>query len=223
MSGRGNMRTRAARTVTRLRSRGAAEVLGWFLGVIRTALWSTTEIIFLVRPVPGRAVPLRQDATCRPVLEDDAVTYAADIGTDSASTFRTRLRANQQCYLVEEGTRFLHSTWLTRAPVWMAETHRFVGPPSGSVYVFESYTRPEARGRGLFAFALGTISGDFRDEDVWIAVSADNIPSLRAVEKAGFRSEFTIRVRRRLGGVWLHLPEEGWLLFGSSAEDARGP
>ncbi len=98
----------------------------------------------------------------------------------------------------------------------MAETRRYLHPPDGVIYIFESFTRPQARGRGIFAFAIEAICTDFPEREVWIASTAGNRPSLRAIEKAGFSPRFEVLVRRRLGRTRLQQPPEAQSWFGGS-------
>ncbi|HEX2240625.1 MAG TPA: hypothetical protein VHJ82_05740 [Actinomycetota bacterium] len=180
------------------------------------------EITFWSRS-GGSQAPVRNDVTWRPATAEDASDYARDIGTDSPTTFTARLRSGQACYLVVEGPRLLHATWASSEPVWMAETRRFVAPPRDDVYLFESFTRSEARGRGLFSFAVESISAASPGRKVWIAALDTNVASVRAIQRAGFAPAFRVRALRRLGFLRLGLPAEATAFFGGSAEGTGGP
>ena len=135
---------------------------------------------------------------------EDAPIYERDIGTDSRSTFRARLVAGATCYLVIAADRAVHATWCTTAGAWTREIEALLIPPTGDAYVYESYTRPEVRGRGVYPYALGQIAADLWGRDVkrvWVAVEASNSASLRAVAKAGFEPSFVIGYRRRWGRI----------------------
>ena len=135
---------------------------------------------------------------------EDASIYERDIGTDSRSTFRGRLGAGTTCYLVMADDRAVHATWCTTAGAWTREIEAVLSPPHGDAYVYESYTRPEVRGRGVYPYALRRIAADLSTRavgQVWVAVEASNVPSLRAVAKAGFEPSFSIAYRRRWGRI----------------------
>ena len=135
---------------------------------------------------------------------EDGPIYERDIGTDSRSTFRARLSEGTACYLVMTDDRAVHATWCTTTGAWTREIGALLVPPDGDAYVYESYTRPEVRGRGVYPYALGQIAADLSRhavKRVWVAVEASNSASLRAVAKAGFEPSFAIGYRRRWGRV----------------------
>ena len=197
-----------ARIATRVRARGAGEVLK--LGIQRVREWisSSDGIVFLVRPTGGDRPP-HDSLTFAQATVDDATRYARDVGTDSAATFRSRLSERTNCFLVLSGDLIAHATWVTTTPAWTRELRAYVVPPDGDAYVYESFTRVEARGRGAYPFALLHISSLLAERGlnrVWVGVEAHNGPSLRAVAKAGFEEAFDVRFRRRLGRLTVDSP-----------------
>lgn len=142
---------------------------------------------------------------------EDADAYARDIGTDTANSFRARLSNATGCYFVEVGGRLVHASWVTTAGAWTRELRAYLRPPAGHCYVYESFTAPTVRGRGIYPFALAGICGDAVQRGltrVWIAVEADNPASVKAITKAGFEEAFTISLTRRWGRLAVHLPED---------------
>jgi GNAT superfamily N-acetyltransferase len=134
---------------------------------------------------------------------DDASAYERDIGTDLAATVRSRLASpTSSCWLAEKDGRIVHSSWMETETAWMGEADRFFLVPSGDAYIYESFTRPELRGQGVYPAVLRTISARSASRDLrrlWIAAERTNLSSLRAIEKAGFVRSFEIGVRRRWG------------------------
>jgi ribosomal protein S18 acetylase RimI-like enzyme len=162
----------------------------------------------MVREAGGEA-PKRQDVTFRRATAADGIRYRRDIGTDSVSTFRSRLSQTTRCYLVEGDGKLLHASWATSSRAWTAEISGFISPPADDVYVYESFTRPETRGRGIYPFALWGICADLGAEGVrlvWVGVEADNVPSIRAITKAGFEEAFEFGFSRRIGKVRVEAP-----------------
>ena len=170
-------------------------------GELRSAIGSVGTLEFLVRDT---------DATCddsdelafRAANFGDASTYARQIGTDSEATFRARLTDTTHCYLVETAGRIAHASWVTTSGAWTAELGSLVTPPPGSAYVYESFTDPALRGRGIYPFALSCICAELSTQgitEVWIGVDATNTPSIRAITKAGFEQAFSLHFRRRWG------------------------
>ncbi len=196
----------------RLRHRGLSEValLGW--GRVRELISSSETLVFLSQthghddPTKGTSSGLR----VRRAEASDAPRCARDIGSDSTSTFRRRLTGTTACFLAELDGRIVHASWVTTSGAWTRELQLYVVPPrgegrlnaGGEAYVYESFTRPEARGRGAYPQVLRHISiwaaaaGLTR---VWVAVESTNAASLKAITKAGFSPGFELSFGRRLG------------------------
>jgi GNAT superfamily N-acetyltransferase len=133
----------------------------------------------------------------------DASAYERDIGTDLAATVRSRLASpTSSCWLAEKDGRLVHSSWMETEAAWVGEADRFFMVPSGDAYIYESFTRPEMRGQGVYPAVLRTMAARSAPRGLrrlWIAAETTNLASLRAIEKAGFVRSFEIDVRRRWG------------------------
>jgi hypothetical protein len=175
---------------------------------LREAVHSNDRIIVLARPAGGEP-PSSGDLSLVEAGPDDGERYARDIGTDSPATFRARLSPATSCWLVQEDGRVLHATWTTTEGAWTRELRACLRPPRGDAYVFESFTRADARGRGAYPFALGALSARLGDRGVdrlWVGVEHLNVASLRAVTKAGFALVYEIPYRRLLGRLTIEPP-----------------
>lgn len=190
-----------AKTINRVRARGPREVVALGFGRLREWISSSDDLVMFVRDAPAGG-PERNDLAFREATSDDCDRYARDIGTDSAATFAERLSTRTRCFLVEDGTKIVHASWVTGAGAWTRELRAYLVPPPGDVYIYESFTRADARGRGVYPYALANIlawaaaTGAAR---VWVAVEEHNPPSLRAVAKAGFEEAFRVPFSRKLG------------------------
>ena len=191
------------KVLTRARARGLREVLGTGVARLREFISSADEIIILARPAgspPGP--PERDDLEFVKATREDGARYARDIGTDSASTFAARLSDTTHCFLVIDKGRVLHATWATTRSAWTRELGGYLVVPEGDCYVYESFTRADARGQGIYPFSLrGICAWAARQglQRVWVGVEAGNAASLRAVGKAGFEPQLTISFRRSVG------------------------
>ena len=169
----------------------------------RVAEWVSSSddlVMFVKHVVPGGLQ--RDDLAFRYAGASDGPRYARDIGTDSAATFSRRLSESTHCFLVEDGTTILHASWVTSAGAWTRELRAYLVPPPGDAYIYESFTRADARGRGVYPFALANIvdwSARSGVKHLWVAVEEHNPPSLRAVAKAGFEEAFRVPFSRRFG------------------------
>lgn len=194
--------TRAiAKTLNRAKTRGIREVLS--LGRSRAKEWfsSSDDLVMFVRDAVAGGPP-RDDLTFTRAVPGDGARYASDIGTDSATTFAARLSDDTHCFLVSDGETLLHASWVTTGGAWTRELRAYLVPPEGDAYIYESFTRADARGRGVYPFALTNIlewSASTGIARVWVAVEEHNPPSLRAVAKAGFQEAFRLKFSRSLG------------------------
>ena len=169
---------------------------------------SDEELIMLVRDAGAPTPELRHDPglVFRAAEPGDGDLYARVIGTDSAATFRRRLTPTTRCFFVFGGDELLHASWVTTGAAWTREIRAYIVPPAGDAYVYESFTRPEARGRGVYPFALRGICASGAAEGVtrvWVAVESGNAPSLKAIRKAGFEPTYEMRYGRRWGRLSL--------------------
>ena len=186
---------------TRARTRGLREVLATGLGRVREFISSSDELIILARQAGG-LLPERDDLEFVAATAEDGPRYARDIGTDSASTFASRLADTTHCFLVTDGSKVLHATWVTTRSAWTRELGGYLTVPEGDCYVYESFTRADARGRGIYPFGLMGIcawAGKEELQRVWVGVESGNAASLKAVAKGGFEPQLTISFRRNVG------------------------
>jgi GNAT superfamily N-acetyltransferase len=189
--------------LARVRTRGPREVFGTGVRRLRDFVSSSDELIILARSAGGEW-PERSDLSFVEATPSDGSRYARDIGTDSRSTFAARLSETTICFLVAEEKKLLHATWVTTRSAWTRELGGDLMVPEGDCYVYESFTRADARGRGIYPFALQGIcawAAGRGIERVWVGVEADNSASLRAVSKAGFGPELNITYRRSFGRI----------------------
>jgi ribosomal protein S18 acetylase RimI-like enzyme len=196
---------------TRVRTRGAREVVDLAGHRVREFIHSEDRLILfaldLAGPVPPRPAP--PDAVFRRANLEDALTYARDIGTDSEASFRARLSNDTSCYLVVTGDLIVHASWVTTSMAWTRELRRYFRPPPGEAYIYESFTRGEARGKGVYPFVLRAIAEDLRSDGIkraWVGVEAGNASSIKAVRKAGFEPGFEVGYRRRFGRLVVSRP-----------------
>jgi hypothetical protein len=193
----------------RARARGLGEIASLSRTRIVEGLHSEDVLLFFAREAAGSVAPERTELTFRKASIEDGELFARDIGTETADTFVRRLGETTMCFLVMEGDRALHSSWVTKSAAWTRELRAYVSPRPGDAYVYESFTRAEARGRGIYPFALQSILADLASsgtERVWVAAEADNPPSIRAITKAGFEEAFKISYRRTLGLLKVSAP-----------------
>jgi hypothetical protein len=214
------------KVLARLRNRGSREVLTVAGNRSRDFISSSETLIFLARRAGGDFARPDHDRELqlREANPSDGKLYETSIGTDSAATFAARLEVGARCFFVLAGGSLLHSSWVTRGPTWTRELRRYFQPPPSDAYVYESFTRDEARGRGVYPFALAEICNRLDRENVrfvWVGAEASNAPSLKAIAKAHFEDQFRVRYVRKLGFLRVDEPVGAGvkLCFGCLARD----
>ena len=104
---------------------------------------------------------------------------------------------------VEEG-RLLHYAWLIERQTrgedgWVDQVYF---PPPDTAVLFDHFTHPLARGRGLYFQALCRLLHDARQiegaRQAYVTVFASNGASRHVIEKAGFQHEGSLFKERRL-------------------------
>jgi hypothetical protein len=198
---RPSLRENLAKTINRVRARGPIELWELASSRVRDNVWSD-DVLVVFSSGAGGEPPESEELHLAVAGAADAADYARDIGTDSEATFVSRLSDKSLCYLVRDGERILHSSWVSLHAAWTRELRGYVVPPSGDAYVYESFTREDARGRGVYPYALKGMRADLASKGVgrvWVAAEADNAASRRAIEKAGFEERYRLAYRRRFG------------------------
>lgn len=189
------------RALARIRSRGPREVAE-LLTARLSENWSSRQKLFLYVREVGPLERSGEGLHFRQATPDDGSRYAREIGTDSAATFASRLSEDVMCFVVEDHGRLLHASWVTTSAAWTREIRGYLSPPPGDAYVYESFTRADARGRGIYPLALAGIVSHFGRSGirrVWVGVEESNSPSIRAIEKAGFVRSFELVYARSKG------------------------
>ncbi len=201
----------ANRTWARFRSRGPGEVGRLAIDRFKEAVESGDSLV--VFTLAARVEPTSSDDLLfRFATPEDGDAYARDIGTDSPRSFRARLSPTTSCFVIEAKGRLLHSSWVTTSGAWTRELRSYLSPPRRGAYIYESFTRTDARGRGLYPSALRGIASDAFErglDSLWVAVEAGNHSSLRAVSKVGFIPVSRLDYRRRWGRMTLRIPTAG--------------
>jgi GNAT superfamily N-acetyltransferase len=176
---------------------------------LRNRLWFDTTLVVLQRSTGGQAIHLTGIAI-REVDPAESDVYERDVANEPAATVVRRLASpTSSCWVADEGGRFVHASWIETRAAWVGEADRFFVVPEGGAYIYESFTRPEMRGRGVYPAVLTAISAELAQRGIatlWIAAEATNHSSLRAIAKAGFSPSFQIEVRRRWGRTQVVVP-----------------
>ena len=107
-------------------------------------------------------------------------------------------------YTFVQERRLLHYGWLIERQTrgeddWVQQA--YFPPPDTSV-LFDHFTHPSARGKGLYFQALCRLLHDARDlagaRQAYVTVFGSNAPSRHVIEKVGFHHEGSLYKERKL-------------------------
>lgn len=110
-----------------------------------------------------------------------------------------RLASGRRAYVIQGPPGVVAYGWVTRGEEQIAEVEGRIRVAPDEAYIWDCATLPPFRGLGLYPTLLRAIARDLADEGVawvWIAARADNAPSLRGFEKAGYLRVADIRYLR---------------------------
>jgi len=163
----------------------------------------------LDRPPEVRALPPGVE-----IAMWDRTASAGPLGTRWHPEAAQRFGEGQACAVARAGSDVVAYCWLTGAPVAVAEIDRLLVPGPDEVYLYEAFTSPSWRGRGLFQallMKLRQFAHARGKRRALIFVLASNVPSWRAIEGAGFemfQAVTKIEVLG-LGHAWFRGPKAG--------------
>ncbi len=116
-----------------------------------------------------------------------------------------RLGDGERVYTYVENGRLLNYGWLIerQEKSFISEVKQEFFFPPNSACLYDFYTSPNARCRGLYTMSLQKMLKDIscvtETEKVFIFVLADNFPSRHVIEKLGFIYQYSLFERVRFG------------------------
>lgn len=109
-----------------------------------------------------------------------------------------RLSEGNHVYTRVEAGKLAHYGWLIerQEKSFISEVNQYFTLPPGSAVLFDFFTHPQARGKGLYQAAMSQMLHDaVRIPDlqkIYISVLADNGASRHAIEKIGFQYDCSL-------------------------------
>lgn len=186
------------------RTTGGAGLLRRCRDYLRDRLWSESRWIIYRRNLDEELSP--------PAV----VVYRREIGLQEllglpyfkAKAFpeemKGRLARRHTCYGFFAGDRLATIGWVSAE--YLELDKRLRVPFPGAAGIYDCYTFDEFRSRGYYTNALMQLAHEMKSRglgSVHIAVDPDNFPSVRGIEKAGFRPFLRVKRRRRLGATFV--------------------
>jgi CelD/BcsL family acetyltransferase involved in cellulose biosynthesis/GNAT superfamily N-acetyltransferase len=181
--------------VERLRRAGLRQLLHRTLSRLKEQLWSRREM----RIYSIRAEHVRESGAARVVRRDvlqDLLAFDSQPGWSTREEFLsralTRLQNGHHVFTHVEQARLVHYGWMGEAQQHadLSEVGQQIALPPGTAVLYEYFTHPEARGRGLYQHSLRQMLEEAAAAPdakwIYIWVLADNAASRHVIEKAGF-------------------------------------
>jgi len=118
-----------------------------------------------------------------------------------------RLEEGGHAYTFVENGRLVHYGWLVerQQQAAIAEIGQVFEMPPGSAVLYNFYTHPEHRGKGLYQRSLAQMAYDAANipgtQYVYIGALKENAVSCHVIEKAGFQYQQSLFQTRRLGSL----------------------
>lgn len=135
----------------------------------------------LPQPAASRAVELRQ------ATEADLPRLVFDGKPTSAAALAERFRQGHLCFVaIDAGGRVTHARWVSTDRAHVPELDADVVMPPGEAYMYDGYTRPEARGTGIDGVMRCFIFRSLKDAGLRRAhsyVRGDNPVGVRAAQR----------------------------------------
>lgn len=186
----------------RLRRRGARDTARHVVRVLRERwvppwqrlYWMNAAEVVRLDPPPGTR--LRAIASLSDLNEDELSDLARHVGASSMAIARERMARGCELHLLGQGARIVGSRFVV-----FGMTHAFqniVLTPKDTMGLDVRIDR-EVRGRGLAPVFFSLSIQDLHRrgcERVFAAVSVQNTPSIRTLERVGFREVLQFRIRR---------------------------
>lgn len=189
-------------------SHAASVPLGFLLHAVKSRLWYRRELRVYVHALDDLSQVPRFDIFRRDRLDD--LRYYERSSKEQAPAHLYRKAAEERraqgfhLYTFVQSGRLLHYGWLierqTRGEDGWVEQVYF--PPSETAVLFDHFTHPSARGRGLYTQALCSLLHEARDlaraRQAYVTVFGCNGPSRHVIEKLGFQHEGSLYKEKKL-------------------------
>jgi RimJ/RimL family protein N-acetyltransferase len=177
-------------------------------GAMKRRVWYRRELRVYGYPLDG-SPPLPRPAIFERNRFDDLEYYErTDKYQPTPEAYRKmaleRKTQGFHLYTFVQERRLLHYGWLIERQTrgeddWVQQA--YFPPPDTSV-LFDHFTHPSARGKGLYLQALCRLLHDARDlagaRQAYVTVFGSNAPSRHVIEKVGFHHEGSLYKERKL-------------------------
>jgi len=194
----------------RLRTQGVKQTMAWAGKRVLGSVWARDEVYFY--EMTNAKPALQSDGIFLKAIDFDTLATAALQNPEDEGTLAyllrcaNRLRKDDKDKHKEDDSRgfalsnqageLLHFTWAGRFEnfFWSELNSGLPSPAPGAVILFDSWTPISQRGRGYYGPTLGLVVAKIREEGKrsWGFSASTNTSSVKGLEKAGFRRNFSV-------------------------------
>jgi CelD/BcsL family acetyltransferase involved in cellulose biosynthesis/GNAT superfamily N-acetyltransferase len=127
-----------------------------------------------------------------------------------------RLYKRDKCFTAKHENRIVYYTWVNFLNIKIESIGYETNLDKKSVYIYDGFTDPEYRSRGISSRSLNYISEYLNERNYnkfWVVVRNTNVPSIKTCKKAGFVQEYTVSgirfLRNKRNVVEQNTPDPG--------------
>ncbi len=163
-------------------------------------LWSRDQWVIYEKTL-RKAIPSQSAALARRELGfDELVDFRYYKAVGFPDEIRRRIASGVSCHGFFEGDRLATIGW--SSPGYLELDTDLRVPCPGSVGLYDFFTYSEFRSKGYYTNALAQLLATMCQAGylkACIAVAPNNSPSIKGIERVGFRRALQVTRRRRLG------------------------
>ncbi len=205
------LRTKANALRGRMKRTGTRLTLAWLWARLGRWIFSRDKVFFFEAPSAfGDAAKSSDGFELRP-LSYEFLAESAMQSYDDEETLQYLIRAAKRLreksaegfVLVDAQGKPLHFAWATAFDgFFLAELNAKVEAPAADcVMLFDCWTPAAGRGHGYYGETVRRVGRLVRErgQKPWIFSAAQNVASMRGLEKAGFEQRYSLARRRVVG------------------------
>lgn len=159
-----------------------------FLGY-KTGIWF---VGWYIKPIVESAESMVHD-TAIDIVEltmtdvDDCIACNPGV---TVEIYSKRLQAGSRCYAVRMNNQIVTTSWVATNRVWIDFIRREMTLSKSEVYIYDSYTHPEYRGKRLQAVMLQQVLAQYRKagyRQIGVIIAPENRSNIKSRTRSGFK------------------------------------
>ena len=157
-------------------------------------LFTRERIVVFEKSLSNRSeLQVKADVDVRLAQSVDIARLAERFGSRG---MKDGIMRGHLCFIADMNGEIAHYKWVALDEAYVSELNRNIHCNYNSAYIYSSYTVPKFRGFGLDPKVTMRVFDYLHEkgiEKVYILVQFNNIPSLRVMQKVGYRKMGEVR------------------------------